>query len=943
MKANKGIPSLPRAAKKLPSLGALQPRWFAMVLSAVIGVLAMAYAPQRLMAQEPSPFAQTSAGDLAVTSAARAQPPAQSPDDWRAGMARVPLPKSGCFTSAYPGTAWHEVPCTTVPLRPYMPARGPRPTTVGNSNDVSAETGTTIISAAVGSFDSVTGVTSETGQVNGSGGQVANTFSLQVNTNLFTTSACNGAATPENCKGWEQFIFDNLGAAYIQYWLLNYGPNCPANWQFVPGLASCYANGAHQVAVPRQVITNLAALSVTAEANVAGNDEIIVSTGSELYAAGNPTSILNMFPNWIVAEFNVFGDCCSSQANFNSGSTIVVRTAVDSGSLKAPTCSPEGYTAETNNLSFANPPVAEMGTWPAVVFTESTVGGRPDPCDSATEVPAGPFSQQAELVGSDVISYASNQGWSVALSADGSTAIVGGPCDDVSNNGYCPYGIGAAWVFIQTGGTWTQQAKLVPSNTSGSDSAAGFSVALSADGNTAIIGGPVDGFDAGAAWVFTRSNGSWTEQAKLVGTGAAGTGSAQGSSVALSADGNTAISGAPSDGYDYTNPDNPFYGAAWVFTRSDGAWTQQGSKLVGNGVSPDGGAEGFSVALSADGNTAAVGDDNDSDGIGAAWVYTRSNGAWAQQGSKLVGTGYDCSQCNQGTSVALSADGNTLIEGGPGDQDSALGNVAGAAWIFTRTGGVWSQQGSKLVGGGYTGSAFQGISASLSSDGDVAMVGGEGDANSNGGAWLFIRSAGTWSQLGSELSGSGATCPPALGASVALSGNADVAIAGGPFDGYCIDGAIGAAWVFTPGSNGPVPSITSISPSSGPAAGGTSVTITGANFAQPGPGLPIAPAPAHQVTAVKFGAAGGVQPSLPIAPPPARHVTAVKFGATAAASFTVDSRTSITAISPPGSGTVDVTVTTSAGTGATSPADRFTYQSAPGESHVRWHRVGSGQ
>ena len=102
----------------------------------------------------------------------------------------------------------------------------------------------------------------------------------------------------------------------------------------------------------------------------------------------------------------------------------------------------------------------------------------------------------------------------------------------------------------------------------------------------------------------------------------------QGSSVALSGDGNTAIVGGPQD--------NNGAGAACVFTRSGGQWTQQGSKLVGTGAIdiPSGAAQGASVKLSADGNTAIVGGPYDNFGTGAAWVYTRSGGVWTQQGSK---------------------------------------------------------------------------------------------------------------------------------------------------------------------------------------------------------------------------------------------------------------------------------------------------------------------
>jgi hypothetical protein len=160
--------------------------------------------------------------------------------------------------------------------------------------------------------------------------------------------------------------------------------------------------------------------------------------------------------------------------------------------------------------------------------------------------------------------------------------------------------------------------------------------------------------------------------AKLVGTGASGA-AQQGQSVALSADGNTAIVGGLSD--------DSYAGAAWLFTRSGGVWAQQGSKLVGSGAS-GAASQGQSVALSADGNTAIVGGNGDSSYAGATWVWIRSNGAWTQQGDKLFGTGAT-GNAAQGFSVALSADGNTAIVGGPNDN-----NYAGAAWVFTRSGGL---------------------------------------------------------------------------------------------------------------------------------------------------------------------------------------------------------------------------------------------------------------
>jgi hypothetical protein len=269
--------------------------------------------------------------------------------------------------------------------------------------------------------------------------------------------------------------------------------------------------------------------------------------------------------------------------------------------------------------------------------------------------------------------------------------------------------MGAAWVFTRSNGVWTQQGnKLVGTGAIGDiPSWQGISVAISADGNTALIGGVGDNLWAGAAWVFTRNNGAWTQQgSKLVGTGETnGGGAQQGRSVALSADGNTAIVGGPED---YTS------GAAWIFTRSNGVWSQQGNKLVGTGGS-EFAAQGSSVALSGDGNTAIVGGPFD----GAAWIFTRSNGVWTQQGNKLVGAGaVGPTSIEQGTSVALSADGNTAIIGGPGDNFDN-----GAMWVFTRSNGVWTQQGGKVVGTGVVANAFQGVSVRLSADGNTALMG----------------------------------------------------------------------------------------------------------------------------------------------------------------------------------------------------------------------------
>src|ERR1035437_3292578 len=180
-------------------------------------------------------------------------------------------------------------------------------------------------------------------------------------------------------------------------------------------------------------------------------------------------------------------------------------------------------------------------------------------------------------------------------------------------------------------------------------------------------------------------------------------------------------------------------------------FSQQGPKLVGSGAVGQA-DHGYCVSLSADGNTAIIGGIADNLSTGAAWVWTRSAGVWTQQGSKLVGSGA-VGKASQGTAVSLSSDGNTAIIGGHSGNSQA-----GAAWVWTRSAGVWTQQGTKLVGSGALGTApaRQGYSVSLSADGYTAIVGGEWDNDFVGAAWVWTWSVGVWTQQGTKLAGSGA-------------------------------------------------------------------------------------------------------------------------------------------------------------------------------------------
>jgi uncharacterized repeat protein (TIGR01451 family) len=310
----------------------------------------------------------------------------------------------------------------------------------------------------------------------------------------------------------------------------------------------------------------------------------------------------------------------------------------------------------------------------------------------------GVWTQQGLLAAAALQNIAS-----LALSADGNTAAIG----------IQPAGSGAApqiLVFVRNQGAWSQQGTAfapsdyvyIPLAKQPIDTHVYNSLALSSDGNTLLFGVPADTGWTGATFVFTRANGQWTEQAKLAGSDAVGA-AEQGNSVALSNDGNTALIGGPSDNDNHDGGT----GATWVFTRSSGTWIQQGNKLVARDAAPgvstlDGvsASQGWSVSLSADGNTAIVGGPDNNNYFGAAWIFIRNipcplcNGTWSQQGPRLFTLGAGgYGDISRGQAVAMSGDGNTALVGtsdyGP------LGQLdVGSTFVFARGPSVFASAGN---------------------------------------------------------------------------------------------------------------------------------------------------------------------------------------------------------------------------------------------------------
>ncbi|MGD0142165.1 MAG: hypothetical protein ABSC92_03315 [Rhizomicrobium sp.] len=296
---------------------------------------------------------------------AQAAPPApteaQLQAAWGATISQTPLPGRGCFTAAYPATAWSQVACTSAPDHRYEPAHGTSGYTVGDGNDYAAVAAHTI-SSSVGSFPMAKGVTVE------KDGKIANEYSLQLNTQFISGSpACAGAATPSSCQAWQQFVFAEQGGKeaggvlFMQYWLIDYVKKCPAGW--IKYSTDCYTNSS-AVSVPKQTISQLRYLAVSGAAVAGGLDTVLLTTKTLAYSTTGDDSVVDLADFWNASEFG-------TEATFNAGPTVTVKITVVDGSAKAPTCaSSAGTTAETNNLTLGTCK-ANGGAMPGIKFTET--------------------------------------------------------------------------------------------------------------------------------------------------------------------------------------------------------------------------------------------------------------------------------------------------------------------------------------------------------------------------------------------------------------------------------------------------------------------------------------------------------------------------------------------------------------------------------------------
>ena len=409
--------------------------------------------------------------------------------------------------------------------------------------------------------------------------------------------------------------------------------------------------------------------------------------------------------------------------------------------------------------------------------------------------------------------------WDLAVAVDGDTVVIGahyegsdstGVNGDEDNNN--AERSGAVYVFVRSDGSWSQQAYLKASNTDVLDQ---FGRSVGINGDTIVVGAPFESSNAtgingdqtnnalatsGAAYVFVRSNGSWSQQAYLKASNT-GFNDQFGSSVAV--DGETVVVGAALEDSNATgingnqaNNGAENSGAAYVFLRSDDSWIQQAYLKASNTEADD--EFGRSVALSGDivavgtgsesSNATGVDGDqanNDADAAGAVYAFNRNGESWSQQAYLKASN----AEAGDFFGESIAADGSTIVVGARledsgattanGDETDNDAEFAGAAYVFVRSGESWSQQAYLKASNNEandrfgTSVAVHGntvvVAASLEDSNATGVDGNQANnsADRSGAAYVFSRSGANWSQR-AYLKASNTERQDQFGASLAI-------------------------------------------------------------------------------------------------------------------------------------------------------------------------------
>jgi len=327
-------------------------------------------------------------------------------------------------------------------------------------------------------------------------------------------------------------------------------------------------------------------------------------------------------------------------------------------------------------------------------------------------------------------------------------------------------------------GVLSENSKLTASDGAVDDQ---FGISVAIAGDTMVVGAYQDddnGGAGGSAFVFTRTGTTWTEQAKLTASDGAAV-DEFGFSVAIAGD--TIVVGARLDDDNGTSS-----GSAYVYTRTGTTWTEQAKLTASDGAAND--RFGESVAIA--GDTIVVGsplDDNDNGtNSGSAYLFTLTGTTWMEQAKLTASDG--AAEDRFGPSVAI--EGDTIVVASREDDDN--GQDGGSAYVYTRTGTIWTEQAKLTASDGATGDEF---GNRLAIAGDTIVVGSPLDDNDNGmdsgSAFVFTRTGTTWTQQ-AKLTASDGAADDRFGFSVAIAGDT-IVVGGNP----SVSGESGSAYIFT--------------------------------------------------------------------------------------------------------------------------------------------------
>ena len=473
------------------------------------------------------------------------------------------------------------------------------------------------------------------------------------------------------------------------------------------------------------------------------------------------------------------------EANDPEGFAIIWDYSVTVGSLGS-----TATVSQNNNVFTITPSTVEANAGGFTLTFTASDGVNLSTSASEFSLVFGPDwttgAQEAKILASDAAA-GDTFGASVSISSDGNTAIVGADSEDTGGSK-----AGAAYIFTRSGTTWSQEAKLMASDAAAGDDF-GDAVSISGDGNTVIVaadGEDTGGSGAGSAYIFTRSGTTWSQEAKIQASDAEA-GDNFGASVSISSNGNAVIVGATHEDTVGSNA-----GSAYLFTRSGTTWSQEAKVQASDAAAGD--TFGVSVSISSDGNTAIASttmQDTASFNAGAAYIFTKSGTTWSQEAKIMASDAEDSDYF--GGSVSISSNGNAVIVGADGEDTGGSG--AGSAYIFTRSGTTWSQE-AKLQSSDIAAGDNFGASVSISSNGNTVIVGAIREdtvATDAGAAYLFTRSGTTWTQE-AKIQASDAALEDRFGNAVSISGDGNTAIAAA----YTEDtggSSAGAAYIFAAG------------------------------------------------------------------------------------------------------------------------------------------------